>query len=191
MPKPAQLSHVILRTYDVQALANWYRAALEGKAVIENPAMVFLTYDDEHHRIGFVQLPGEKPARRDSIGAGLDHFAFTISSVSEILDHYLYMKAAGNDPVLTVNHGPTVSFYYKDPDGNNVEFFVERFANPEEANAFIASPTFQANTMGIEVDPDEMVARRQAGATERELVEYDTEAPVDPAKIREMSSALA
>jgi catechol-2,3-dioxygenase len=191
MSSPAQLAHVILRTYDVPTVAQWYLRALDGRVVLENPAMTFMTYDDEHHRIGIVQLPGEAPDVPAPRTTGLDHFAFTVATIDGLLDHYSQMKNAGYVPVLTVNHGPTVSFYYKDPDGNNVEFFVECFATAEEANEFVASPALQGNPMGHAVDPDEMMARRKAGASEAELLAYDAEAPVDPAKIMEQIAALA
>jgi catechol-2,3-dioxygenase len=32
------------------------------------------------------------------------------------------------EPVIPVDHGPTTSFYYEDPDRNSVELFVDNFS---------------------------------------------------------------
>jgi catechol-2,3-dioxygenase len=35
------------------------------------------------------------------------------------------LKGAGITPFVSVNHGLTTSFYYRDPDGNGVELQID------------------------------------------------------------------
>jgi hypothetical protein len=49
-------------------------------------------------------------------------------------------KAKGVAPGACIHHGMTVSMYYADPDGNQMEFQVDAFDSSEEANAFMSGP---------------------------------------------------
>lgn len=44
-----------------------------------------------------------------------------------------------------VNHGPTTSIYYRDPDGNDIETQVDNFDTTAEADEFFASEAFAIN----------------------------------------------
>ena len=95
--------------------------------------------------------------------------------------NYERMKLAGVNyrPYWCINHGMTLSFYYSDPDGNQSECQVDAFHNAEEANAFMSGPLFKRNPIGVEVDPDELLARFRAGEPERSLPCYDTTRTAD------------
>jgi catechol-2,3-dioxygenase len=56
-PSPAKLSHIVVRTANLARIKNWYLTVLAAKVSYENGMVCFMTYDDEHHRIGMVQLP--------------------------------------------------------------------------------------------------------------------------------------
>ena len=47
------------------------------------------------------------------------------------------LKDEGISPYWCIHHGITVSMYYGDPDGNQMEFQVDCFAENDEANAFM------------------------------------------------------
>ena len=47
--------------------------------------------------------------------------------------------------------------YYRDPDGNRVELQIDNFATAEEGQAWMLSPAFAQNPIGVEYDPDELV----------------------------------
>jgi len=95
----------------------------------ENPYLSFVMYDDEHHRVAFVDfgpltprnLEGGELRYRPTDQAGLHHVAFTFGSIGELLDTYGRLEAQGIRPFFCVNHGPTTSMYYTDPDGNRIE----------------------------------------------------------------------
>jgi catechol-2,3-dioxygenase len=182
MPKPIRFSHAVLKTYDVAKLRQWYCDALEARVVFEKlPKLSFVAYDQEHHRLAFAGLEGE-PVKNDPRAPGLVHTAFTYANVRDLLAQYVRMRSLGFKPIVTVNHGPTLSFYYLDPDGNGVEFLVDRFPTAEDAQAFI-DRIFDRNPAGIDVEPEELLERMHAGATDEELLHYDLEKAVDPAEV--------
>ena len=56
---------------------------------------------------------------------GVDHVAYTYASLNDLLENYAQLKEKGIRPYWCVHHGITVSMYYADPDGNQMEFQVD------------------------------------------------------------------
>jgi len=173
--KPRQLAHVVRRTARFDDLVHWYCTVLGAEVVHSDGMLAFLTYDDEHHRIAIAGIPGlpEQP----EMTAGTDHIAFTYEELGDLLHTFRRLKAAGIEPYWCINHGPTTSLYYKDPDGSRVELQVDNFPNADEANRWMRSGEFAANPIGVIFDPEELVARYEAG----EPIETLTARPPLPA----------
>ena len=172
---PAAFAHFVLRCREVNASITWYETVLGMKVVQRNESLAFLTYDEEHHRLALVQVGGDEPVSRTA--PGLDHVAYTLSDLGDLLSTYKRLKAEGILPVWPINHGPTTSMYYEDPDGNRVEFQVENFPTVEELNAWMHSEAFAANPIGVEFDPDLLLARYEAGDPLSELIQQGAAPP--------------
>jgi catechol 2,3-dioxygenase-like lactoylglutathione lyase family enzyme len=164
---PAKLSHVVLRTARLKPARDWYLTTLNGHVQYEDATVCFLTYDEEHHRIGIVQIPGVT----DEVGTGpgLEHISFAYRTLGELLAHYRRLKALGIVPYWTINHGPTISMYYRDPDHNRVEFQYDIFATAAQANSFIEQH-YAENFMGIIFDPEDMIRQYEAGVSVDDIV---------------------
>ena len=82
----------------------WYEHVFEATVVHQDPALAFLTYDDEHHRFAFLNLAVVDPEgtpESDRRGAvGVDHVAYTIATISDLLENYAELKAKGVTPGL-------------------------------------------------------------------------------------------
>src|SRR6476620_7109298 len=61
MVKPVKFAHVVYMTRRFDEMIAWYRNVFEADVVYENPALAFLTYDDEHHRFAIANLDVLKP----------------------------------------------------------------------------------------------------------------------------------
>src|SRR4051812_15185416 len=94
---PTKLAHVVFQTNRLKEMREWYCTVLDGRAVYENDHLSFVTYDDEHHRIAFIDfgpLAPRDPAAGSELmvkatdQAGLHHVAFTFGSMGEYLDNY-------------------------------------------------------------------------------------------------------
>jgi catechol-2,3-dioxygenase len=164
---PSLFAHFVLRTANREPLKKWYQTVLNARLVFENDYISFITYDDEHHRVAFVQIPGLQKAPDDSWG--LAHVAYSFADLGQLLSTYRRLKAEGIVPVRTINHGPTVSMYYKDPDGNQVELQVDAFSKAEAAAYFHTAP-FADNPIGVLFDPARMLADYEAGVPEADLL---------------------
>lgn len=169
---PSLFAHFVLRTANREPLKQWYMTVLNARLIFENEYIAFITYDDEHHRVAFVQIPNLKKAPDDSWG--LAHVAYTFADLGQLLSTYRRLKAEGIVPVRTINHGPTVSMYYKDPDGNQVELQVDAF-DKATAAAYLLTEPFAKNPIGVLFDPDRMVADYEAGVPEAELLRQPAE----------------
>ncbi len=165
--RPAKFAHIVLRTRNLVRARDWYVRFLDGTVGYENDMVCFVTYDDEHHRVGLIAAPASTPPSAEM--SGLDHFAFTYASLGSLLANYRRLKRAGVVPYWCINHGPTISMYYRDVDGNKIETQYDVFATAEGATDFI-NRYYAENFMGIVFDPDELAARYEAGEALTDLV---------------------
>ena len=66
---PSMFAHFVLRTSNRGPLRDWYLKVLNARQVFENEYISFITYDDEHHRVAFVQMDRARRRRRRQSGA--------------------------------------------------------------------------------------------------------------------------
>ena len=165
---PIRFAHVVYRTGRFDQMRRWYETVLGARVVMGNPMLAFLTYDDEHHRIALLNVPGAPDRSPDA--AGVEHLAYTYATLADLVATYERLKAAGIRPYWTINHGPTTSMYYRDPDGNQVELQVDNFPDVESLNAWMRSDAFRKNPIGVEYDPDELARKVHAGVPHAELI---------------------
>jgi catechol 2,3-dioxygenase-like lactoylglutathione lyase family enzyme len=161
---PTRLAHVVMRSSQFDALVDWYKTVLNARVVFSDGALAFLAYDEEHHRIAVINVPGLE--RQPHGIASVHHLAFTYASLGDLVSTYERLEAAGIRPVWCVNHGPTTSMYYADPDGNQVELQIDNYATVEEAGEFFFSPAFARNPIGVDFEPSELARRFHAGEEE-------------------------
>jgi catechol 2,3-dioxygenase-like lactoylglutathione lyase family enzyme len=173
MAKPVKFAHVVYMTRRFNEMIDWYQKVFEARVVYQNPALAFLTYDDEHHRFAFANLSVLKTTNAQAAGRGelgVNHVAYTYANIGDLLDTYARLKEAGIMPYWPVHHGITLSLYYRDPDGNRMEFQVD-CCTAEEANAFMLTDAFAANPIGVEIDPDALLAQYRNGMPVQTLLE--------------------
>ena len=166
---PAKLAHVVLRVRDLPAMRDWYKTVLAAGVTQESEQICFITYDDEHHRIALLALPGLQE-RGDGMRVGMDHIAFTFASVGDLLNTYERLRDAGITPFWPINHGVTMSMYYRDPEGNRIELQADAFASMDEAKAYMRSDAFTSNPIGVMYDPEDLLRRFKAGEPAESLV---------------------
>ena len=177
-PTPSVLAHIVLRTTpeNYETMIAFYMHLLNARIAHASPVITFLRYDDEHHRIAILQTPDVTAKPRDMKHAGMDHVAFTYSSLTSLARTYQALKtpSAATDtngrtipplrPIWCVNHGPTTSLYYRDPDWNKIELQVDNFDAIEAADAFMSGNLFAENPIGTDFDPEEWSQRILAKA---------------------------
>ncbi|MFI2343436.1 VOC family protein [Nocardia gamkensis] len=172
---PAYLAHWVVKTARVREMIEWYGHVFGAHVVHEGAKIAFLTWDEESHRLALIKLP---PLMRFAFplakfrrkAYGLDHIAFGFDSLAGLLTKWEQLKEAGIEPVWAINHGPTTSLYYEDPDGIRLEFQVENFPTVQETAGFLSTQDFADNPIGVNIDPGYLLEQLRGGVRESELL---------------------
>lgn len=166
------LHHFNLKTSRLQEMIDWYGAVVGMKPNYQFPGGAWLTNDEANHRLALLVSPQLSDDPDKLMHNGFHHSAFEFPSMGDLLDAYVRLKASGIEPHASLDHGLTTSFYYLDPDGNSVELQADNFGSWQESSEWMrTSPQFASDPIGKPVDPDQLVAARQAGASFAELHE--------------------
>jgi catechol-2,3-dioxygenase len=165
------VSHYGLRVRDLSKMTAWYQTFLEAEIEHDMGFGVFLSFDEEHHRM--VIFTDDSTVAKDPNASGVEHVALGLPDFASLADIYERLKSHGIMPALPVNHGFTTSLYYEDPEGNQIELSVDNFATKDECRAWMkgekmaelmAPPNF-----GDVFDPEDLVRLVRAGASRSEL----------------------
>ena len=164
---PVSMAHIVYKTPKFKEMRDWWCLVLEAKPSMDNGQLAFLTYDDEHHRVAIIAVPALFPNWKFT--RGVDHVAYTYDSLTSLLQTWERLKKSGIEPIWAINHGPTTSLYYLDPDKNQVELQVENFQSDQELEAFAVAGDFELNPIGVDFDPADLLQKLRAGVPEEEL----------------------
>ena len=180
MPSPREMHHAhILTDENYDEMVAFYQTLFNGSVTNEHihegkHRLTFITYDDHDHRVVIIKQPGwgRKPER----AVGLSHIAFAYASLGELIFIYKTLKAAGHPaPHWTVNHGNSTSFYYRDPDGNEVETMLDNFPARETQDYkrfYQFTEEFGQMSEG-DFDPDKMVELYESGVPDSVLLDRE------------------
>src|SRR5271155_2451961 len=184
--RPKGIAHVGIQTRNIAKIRDWYCAVLNAHVVYEKPGFFCtVTFDDEHHRIAIIGLPGE-PIRKFRANAEIVHVAFEMANLESFLLNWERLRDLGILSAENMNHGATLSSYYLDPDGNQCELFVDRFPTKRECQDWFFGPYYQHNFGGgTPFDPADLLEKLRRGVPDEEIMQYPAEQgmAVDVAKM--------
>jgi catechol 2,3-dioxygenase len=123
--KIQSLGHVVLKVRNQQRAEAFYNGLLKLPIVARwaPRSMTFFSLGN-HHDFAITAVGDDAPdAPQDA--PGLFHVAFKIGqSLDELREAKLYLDAAGVE-VVARDHVVSQSIYFKDPDGNTIELYVD------------------------------------------------------------------
>jgi catechol 2,3-dioxygenase len=156
--------HVNLKTTRLAEMIDFYRTLVGAQVIFADQVGAWLSNDDANHRIALLAFPNFVDDPDKETRTGMHHSAFEYETFDELNASYLRLRDAGITPALCLDHGMTFSYYYADPDGNNVELQVDCFGDWQKSTAWMrTSDEFKANPIGQFVDPVQVAADRAAG----------------------------
>jgi catechol 2,3-dioxygenase len=156
--------HVNLKTTRLQEMINWYSTLVGAEVLFQYEMGAWLSNDEANHRIALLAFPNFVDDPEKDIHTGMHHTAFEYDSFDELNDSYLRLRQAGIEPAICLDHGMTFSYYYADPDGNNVELQCDVFGDWSRSREWMRnSVEFSQDPLGKFVDPDRVAADRAAG----------------------------
>lgn len=184
-----KISETILKTGRIEVMKAWYETLLGVPPYFEHSPPPGIKPEDFggqtrasdlhmcFYRLSinfpYTQTIGifEEPGTATTAGKdqpGLHHMQLSTSGLDDLCRTFELLRDQGLHPHRAADHGPMTSFYYRDPDGNNVELTAQNFATFEEMAAFMSSQEFKDNPSGIELVAADYVASwrtAQAGKT--------------------------
>lgn len=128
-PRPTRLGHLVLKVRDIDRSLAFYTkfVGLEVSDWIDHN-MVFLRAGEDHHDLALLQLPRGHTAAPEGHYPSVEHFSYRLESLEELEKVAAMLVASG----VTIDrgigkHGPGANTFlvFRDPDGNNVEFYTD------------------------------------------------------------------
>ncbi len=180
------LHHVTLKTNRLNEMCEWYGNAVGLKPNHYGPFGAWLTNDAANHRVAMLVAPGLDDDPSKIAHTGMHHLAFEYPDIDGLLSTYERLKGDGVLPHACLDHGLTTSLYYVDPDGNSVELQADNFGDWDASSEWMRTAReFETNPIGVNVDPDRLVAAWREGSDAAELHrrgfagEFDPGTPLD------------
>jgi catechol 2,3-dioxygenase len=162
--------HVNLKTTRLKEMIDFYRTLVGAEVIFQDQVGAWLSNDRANHRIALLAFPNFTDDPDKENRTGMHHSAFEYSSFDELNTSYLRLKQAGITPALCLDHGMTFSYYYADPDGNNVELQVDNFGDWSASKEWMrTSDEFKANPIGQFVDPERVADEYSGGVSFEEI----------------------
>lgn len=136
MIRPDRIAHVVLKVRELKRSKEFYTQilGLVPMGTLEKPRVLFLASNArDHHEIGLAEVGPD--AENPKPGAvGVAHVAFRLKTEEELETAYRELKQREVPVTFTVNHGVSKSVYFLDPDGNELEVYVDN--SPAEVGTF-------------------------------------------------------
>lgn len=151
--KPA-LHHVTIKTSRLDEMIAWYGLVIGAQVQFRDAGAAWTTNDAANHRVAFLTVPKLSDDPDKTAHNGVHHFAFEYNSFDDLMASFDRLRRSNVEPAFCLDHGLTISLYYKDPEGNYVELQSDNFSDWSKSSEFMrTSPDFAANPIGTFFDP--------------------------------------
>ena len=162
--KPA-LHHATMRTSHLDEMVAWYGRVIGARVTFRNEHAAWTSNDGANHRVAFLAVPGLSDDPQKVGHNGLHHLAFEYGSFDDLMSSYKRLADEGITPSFCLDHGMTVSLYYRDPEANYVELQCDCFGDWNHSREWMAnSADFAANPIGAFFDPAKVFEAHRSGA---------------------------
>jgi catechol 2,3-dioxygenase len=127
MPASPRLSHMGIHVTDMAAMLDFYTRVMgltvsdRGRGQKFPVELVFLTSDPTRHH----QLVLAEGRPVDASFSTVNQMSFLVEDVAALRAVHDRALAAGVADMTPIDHGNALSIYFKDPEGNTVEVYLE------------------------------------------------------------------
>ena len=142
-----ELGHLVLYVRDAEVSAAFYRDVLGWRQVMPEPGapirgFVMFSSGRTHHELLLIEVGQEATPIPSGRRLGMYHFGLKVGDSDEELREALErIQEAGVQMMGAGDHGFTHSLYIADPDGNEIELYVDVPGVDWNDPALLARPT--------------------------------------------------
>jgi catechol-2,3-dioxygenase len=122
-----ELGHVVLYVRDLEVSRRFYRDVLGWKEIagIEHQ-MAMYSSGRTHHELLLIEVGPNAASIPAGRRVGMYHFGLKVGTTDEELREALEtLQEAGANVVGSADHAVTHSLYITDPDGNEIELYID------------------------------------------------------------------
>jgi catechol-2,3-dioxygenase len=129
-----ELGHIVLYVRDIERSTRFYRDVLGWRQIagdgidgISAPIAAFSAPSGRtHHELLLIEVGQDAAAQPAGRRVGLYHFGLKVGDTDDELREALAtIKASGTPLIGTSDHTVTHSLYIADPDGNEIELYID------------------------------------------------------------------
>jgi catechol-2,3-dioxygenase len=124
-----ELGHLVLYVRDVQRSRRFYRDVLGWKEIpLPSEGMPIAAFSSgrTHHELLLIEVGPQAAPVPEGRRLGMYHFGLKVGeSDAELREARDVILAAGAKVVGATDHGVTHSLYIEDPDGNEIELYID------------------------------------------------------------------
>jgi catechol 2,3-dioxygenase len=129
-----ELGHIVLYVRDVERSSRFYRDVLGWRQILPDPgersrmpmAMFSAPSGRTHHELLLIEVGEDAAPQPEGRRVGLYHFGLKVGeSDDELREALSALQKAGATVLGASDHTVTHSLYIADPDGNEIELYVD------------------------------------------------------------------
>ena len=129
-----ELGHIVLYVRDVERSSRFYRDVLGWRQILPDPgersrmpmAMFSAPSGRTHHELLLIEVGDDAAPQPEGRRVGLYHFGLKVGeSDDELREALSALQKAGATVLGASDHTVTHSLYITDPDGNEIELYVD------------------------------------------------------------------
>jgi catechol 2,3-dioxygenase len=122
-----ELGHIVLYVRDVERSRQFYRDVLGWNEIVGIPGqMAMFTSGRTHHELLLIEVGAEAQPIPQGRRVGMYHFGLKIGESDDDLRTALReLVDAGANVIGTADHHVSHSIYITDPDGNEIELYID------------------------------------------------------------------
>jgi catechol 2,3-dioxygenase len=126
-----ELGHLVLYVHNVERSATFYRDVLGWRQIMPEPGetpvgAAAFSSGRTHHELLLIEVGADATPIPAGRRVGLYHFGLNVGENDDDLrDMLATLQAAGATIVGASDHTVTHSLYIEDPDGNEIELYID------------------------------------------------------------------
>ena len=122
-----ELGHIVLYVRDLEVSRRFYRDVLGWNEIVAmEHQMAMFSSGRTHHELLLIEVGPDAAPIPTGRRVGMYHFGLKVGTTDDELREALRaLVDAGANVIGTADHGVTHSLYITDPDGNEIELYID------------------------------------------------------------------